>query len=123
MPLQDLSRHHSVYNHERDTQFDEYVSARNSQLSFREHVDQAFGAELGWNLGASPSALAEGLNRKGSVVSSGTLGSGGVTVARVPSGTAHSLGAVPEEVEERGGDVRRGDEDRAREALLEDGRH
>lgn len=105
LPLQSLSRSHSVYNHERDTQFEDYVNAkRNSQLSFREHVDHAFGADMGWNVGASPTTLADSLhlNRKGSVVNAGTFAgapAGHVVVARVPSSSAHSLGAVPEEAE------------------------
>ncbi|PKS07131.1 hypothetical protein jhhlp_005731 [Lomentospora prolificans] len=122
VPLQNLSRSHSVYNHERDTQFDDYVNAkRNSQLSFRDHIDHAFGADMGWNVGASPSTLADQLNRKGSVVNSGTLESGNVIVARVPSSSAHSLGAVPEEAEgEMRSDTKKEEEEeRVREGLLD----
>ncbi|SPO01380.1 uncharacterized protein DNG_04056 [Cephalotrichum gorgonifer] len=74
VPLQGLTP--SVYNHARDTQFDEYVSARHS-ADLRDFVDGSQRADFGWGGRASSVSTGDDL---------GTVHSEG-----------HSLAAVPEE--------------------------
>jgi hypothetical protein len=101
-----LSRSPSYYNHERDTQFDDYMASRAS-LNLKEDVERALSAEFGWGSTSPPEGDRDALERSGSIV----LGSGVVQTAKVrPTGesmaravsweTAHVLVAVPEDDEE-----------------------
>lgn len=96
VPLQEQQRT-SVYNHERDTQFDEYVSSRHSNV--HDSVDRAMRAEFGWGRSGSPASLGDDTGYKGILGSRPDMG-------RVPSSAGHSLDAVPESASE-GGSVRR----------------
>lgn len=92
------------YNHERDTDFDEFLK-RHSSTSLKNHVDRALSTEFGW--GDSPTSTSTGpMNTPGSDGSI-VLGSGIVKAGR-PRGDSNSrstsydspLVAVPEGVEE-----------------------
>jgi hypothetical protein len=109
VPLGEIGRTSSYYSHQRDTEFDEYVAARQS-LSLKTDIERAMGAEFGWV--ASPASTTEDLARRSSVVNSGTVPSAKAQSAvenmgRVPSSGsfgARALTAVPEMVEEDGYD-------------------
>jgi len=86
------------YNHERDTQFEEYVSRRAS-VGLKEEIDRAMRAEFGWGSGGRTT-----VDRSDSVVGSGTVASararptGTPDVARKKSwGSERGLVSVPEE--------------------------
>jgi hypothetical protein len=95
------TRTHSVYNHERDTQFEEYLSARNPEY-LRDNVRRAMGTEFGWV--SSPVDVAEDLSRRDSVVCAGTV-PGGVRPRTETNRTSsweskYGLVSVPEAEEE-----------------------
>lgn len=98
VPLQDQAPT-SVYNHERDTQFDQYVSAKHPNM--KDSVNRAMKTEFGWGRSGSPASLGDDLGYKG------ILGARG-DVERVPSSAGHSLDAVPETAENDGGSTVRG---------------
>lgn len=91
----------TVYNHERDTQFDDYVSAKHPNV--RDSVDRAMRTEFGWGRSGSPASLGDDLGYKG------ILGARG-DVERVPSSAGHSLDAVPETAESDAASTIRGTE-------------
>lgn len=91
VPLQE-QRPTSMYNHERDTQFDEYVSARHPNV--RDSVDRAMRTEFGWGRSGSPASLGDDTGYKGVLGARGDMG-------RVPSSAGHSLDAVPETASSR----------------------
>lgn len=100
VPLQE-QQPTTVYNHERDTRFDEYVSARYPNM--RDSVDRAMRAEFGWGRSGSPASLGDDLGYKGMLGARADMG-------RVPSSAGHSLDAVPETGEDERTSTRKGEE-------------
>ena len=106
--LQDLGRTPSVYSHQRDTQFDEYMAARASK-ELKDNIDRAMAAEFGWTASPSSAHTDSDLFRRDStnsiVMGSGTVASAvarprGDSVVRATSYDSMGLAAVPEMAEE-----------------------
>ena len=125
----------SYYNHERDTQFDDYVAARrrSSSVDAKGDVERAMAAEFGW--GNSPPVIVTTppVGEKSAAAGYGShgvaeqqemvLAVGGVANARVTSvsrlssvSSGHVLVSVPEEEDEAHSEGR--EDVRDREALL-----
>lgn len=119
--MEPLDRRSSVYSHERDTQFDDYL-ARRTSADLKADLEGAIGAELGWGRprrGSSPSSPPP----EDIVLSVGTVGSRprGASSPRAPSWVSdHVLLSVPEEEDDAAGahEGREQREARAAEALL-----
>jgi hypothetical protein len=90
-----LQRAPSQYNHERDTQFEEYMARRGS-YNGKADVEAAMGAEFGWSGSGANSPEEEAL------VSSGTVAHRPEQRASRSSSrvSEHILVSVPEEEEE-----------------------
>lgn len=140
-PLSEFERIPGPYSHERDTQFDDYVSRRH--LSTGSHgghpdVESALSAEFDWDhspmrtasklRGLSPESEGAGRVRSGSGSSDRLVAVGsvmsrprGASMPRAPSWQSdHGLVSVPEE--EDAGDARTRDQ-RDRQALLGGSKH
>lgn len=130
MPLESVEQQQqrppSYYNHERDTQFDNYMARRGSVVASnnnKEDIEMALGAaDFGWASSGSPTGDDD-------VVSVGVVKakSRPVSVPRAPSlSSDHVLVSVPEEEEGRAtmlGNGRKAKEEaKDREALLGDSR-
>jgi hypothetical protein len=118
---QQQQRPQSYYNHERDTQFDDYIARHGSVPSNKEDIERALGAaEFGWSSSGSPSGDDD-------VVSVGVVKakSRPASVPRAPSWASdHVLVSVPEEEEAAtsGNGSKANEEAKDREALLGDSR-
>lgn len=133
-PLSEFERIPGPYSHERDTQFDDYVSRRHLSTGSHGHpdVESALSAEFDWDHSMRTASRLRGLSpeHEGGRMRSGSGGSDrlvavgsvmsrprGASMPRAPSWQSdHGLVSVPEE-EDGGGDARTRDE-RDRQALL-----
>lgn len=111
-PLSNIKRTPSYYNHERDTQFDDYIARRSSSVSTKHDVERAMGVEFGWS-------TPPGEPDKDDDLSMGVVKTRarGLSMPRAPSmASDHVLVAVPEEEDEAA--TKAEHEAKTREALL-----
>ncbi|KAJ2898433.1 uncharacterized protein MKZ38_003940 [Zalerion maritima] len=110
IPLDALGARRTSYNHERDTQFDDFLR-RHSSVSMKSQIDKTLAAEFGWG-DKSPTATTPGsagtpgTPQTASSGNSGVLGAGVVKTGRPRGGSNRSMSheaqliTVPERVEE-----------------------